>query len=167
MLHCRQTVWVASPPFLRPRLCVLCPSSADRSLAYRLTHKQYSGKDNEKLEPTIDAQILSFTRLLSSKYLSSCDGPGTDGRVFRPVDLARKLQYLTLDVITSLAFGERFGFVDEDRDVHRYIEMTEQNMPVMLVLGCLPKLAVALQSPFFRWLLPSEHDRLGFGKFIG
>jgi hypothetical protein len=83
------------------------------------------------------------------------------------VDLARKIQYLTLDVITSLAFGERFGFVDEDRDVHKYIEMTEQNMPVMLILGCLPDLAVLLQSPLFRWLMPSEHDRLGFGKFIG
>lgn len=89
------------------------------------------------------------------------------GQEFRPVDLAEKVQYLTLDVITSVAFGKKFGYLETDSDVHSYIKMTEGSMPVMMILAVFPGLAKVLQSRFFRSLMPSEHDRVGFGKFIG
>lgn len=82
------------------------------------------------------------------------------------MDLAIKIHYLTLDTITALAFGERFGYLEQDSDLHQYIQMTEASMPAMMVLSVLPKLTMLLQSPLFRWAVPSEHDRVGFGKFI-
>ncbi|CRK38888.1 hypothetical protein BN1708_016685 [Verticillium longisporum] len=96
----------------------------------------YSGKENEFLETAIDAQMLSL------------------------------MQYLTLDIITSLAFGECFGYLSQDKDVHNYIQITEESMPVMMTLSVLPSLAAIMQSPFFRRAMPSEHDRVGLGKFI-
>ncbi|KAL0769401.1 hypothetical protein CaCOL14_008709 [Colletotrichum acutatum] len=119
----------------------------------------YSGKENEGLETAIDGQIQAFIRLIEERYVS------TTG-VFRPMDLCQKVQYLTLDIITSLAFGYHFGYVAQDADVHQYIKMTEQSMPAMMTLSVFPQLAKLLQSPLFRQAMPSEHDRVGFGKFI-
>ncbi|KAH6710192.1 hypothetical protein VD0002_g8305 [Verticillium dahliae] len=119
----------------------------------------YSGKENEFLETAIDAQMLSLVRLIEERYVST---PG----VFRPMDFASKMQYLTLDIITSLAFGECFGYLSQDKDVHNYIQITEESMPVMMTLSVLPSLAAIMQSPFFRRAMPSEHDRVGLGKFI-
>ncbi|KAI8274248.1 Cytochrome P450 monooxygenase lolP1 [Colletotrichum sp. SAR11_59] len=119
----------------------------------------YSGKENEGLESTVDIQIQSLVRLIEDKYVSTAVD-------FRPVDLCRKIQYLTLDIITSLAFGYHFGYLEQDADVHRYIQMTEESMPVMMTLTVFPQLAKLLQSPLFRRAMPSEHDRVGFGQFI-
>ncbi|CRK36453.1 hypothetical protein BN1708_007052 [Verticillium longisporum] len=85
----------------------------------------YSGKENEFLETAIDAQMLSLVRLIEERYVS------TSGD-FRPMDFASKMQYLTLDIITSLAFGECFGYLSQDKDVHNYIQITEESMPVMM-----------------------------------
>ncbi|KAK1635288.1 cytochrome P450 [Colletotrichum phormii] len=119
----------------------------------------YSGKENEGLESAIDGQIQAFIRLIEERYVSTTGA-------FRPMDLCQKVQYLTLDIITSLAFGYHFGYVEQDADVHQYIQMTEQSMPAMMTLSVFPQLAKLLQSPLFRQAMPSEHDRVGFGKFI-
>ncbi|KAL0933071.1 cytochrome P450 [Colletotrichum truncatum] len=128
-------------------------------LILSLVVDKYSGKENENLEFTIDKQINSFVQLIEEKYVST-------PTVFRPMDICRKIQYLTLDVITSLAFGYHFGYLERDTDVHHYIQMTEESMPVMMTLTVFPNLAKLLQSPLFRRVMPSEHDRVGFGKFI-
>jgi len=120
---------------------------------------QYSGKENDGLEATIDREVLSFIDLLERKYIS------TDSE-FRPVDMAYKAQFFTLDVITSLAFGKKFGYTTQDTDVYSYIKMTEESMPVMMCLAVFPMLARILQMKIFRRLMPSEHDRVGFGAFI-
>ncbi|KAK2776898.1 benzoate 4-monooxygenase cytochrome p450 [Colletotrichum kahawae] len=129
------------------------------SILRSISSKQYSGKENEGLESTVDSQIQSLVRLIEEKYVSTAVN-------FRPVDLCRKIQYLTLDIITSLAFGYHFGYLEQDADVHRYIQMTEESMPVMMTLTVFPQLAKLLQSPLFRRAMPSEHDRVGFGQFI-
>ena len=82
------------------------------------------------------------------------------------MDLAQKVQYLTLDVITSLAFGKSFGYTDLDVDVYSYIAITEDSMRVMMILSLFPWLAKLLQSRLFRRLLPSEHDKVGLGAII-
>ncbi|CAK7203654.1 hypothetical protein SEUCBS139899_006392 [Sporothrix eucalyptigena] len=119
----------------------------------------YGGKDNESLEATMDKEILVFVDLIERKYIS------TDSE-YRPVDLARKVQYLTLDVITALAFSKRFGYTEQDTDLYSYIKITEDSMPMMMFLSIFPWLAKVLQSPVCRRLLPSEKDLVGFGRFI-
>jgi len=121
---------------------------------------QYSDKENEGLESTAEREILAFVGLLERKYIS------TDAE-FRPLDLARKVQLLTLDVTSALASGKRFGCTDKDTDLYSFIKTTEDSMPVMMVLSLFPVLAKVIQPKLFRWLLPSEHGKVGLGAFIG
>ncbi|ORY18140.1 cytochrome P450 [Clohesyomyces aquaticus] len=120
----------------------------------------YSGKENPSMEGTIDAQITKLVELIESKYLS-------DGSAHRPMDLAQKAQYFTLDVISDLAFGRAFGYLTQDADVYDYIKITGSYIPVMLTLANVPSLADLLHSRYLSGLLPKESDKLGFGAFIG
>lgn len=82
-------------------------------------------------------------------------------------DFGLKAQYFTLDVISDLAFGEPFGDVASDSDVHEYIRTSEQNMPNVVLAAVLPWLLALLSSPLLRGLLPSDKDAIGLGKTIG
>ncbi|KAF2996861.1 hypothetical protein E8E13_004378 [Curvularia kusanoi] len=120
----------------------------------------YSGKENESMEKTIESQIANLVKLIRSKYISTTDS-------YRPVDLAEKLQYFTLDTISDLAFGKPLGYLQQDADPYDYLEAIDASMPVYSTLGNLPWLANLLHSPLFRRFLPSERDKGGFGAIIG
>lgn len=128
--------------------------------ANTLLDQQYAGKENKGLERGIDKGIMAFIDLIERKYVS-------EGAIYRPMDLARKAQYLTLDIIGDLAFGKNFGHIEQDNDVFNYIEQTEASMPVMMLVGVFPMLARMAQSKLLRRFMPSENDPHGFGKFIG
>jgi hypothetical protein len=112
------------------------------------------------MEATIEFEIAKLISLIESKYLS------TPGNV-RSMDLAQKCQFFTLDVISDLAFGHAFGYLEKDDDVFDYIKITASFIPIMLILANIPALARMLQSPMLRGALPKESDKLGFGAFIG
>ncbi|KAK0636053.1 cytochrome P450 [Bombardia bombarda] len=120
----------------------------------------YSGKENESMESTIETQIAALVHLIETKYLSSSQD-------YRPMDLAQKSQYFTLDVISHLAFGHAFGYLQQDGDAYDYIKITSSFIPIMLVLANVPLLANLLHSRPLRGLLPKGSDKLGFGAFIG
>ncbi|KAK3326091.1 cytochrome P450 [Apodospora peruviana] len=120
----------------------------------------YSGKENESMETTIEENIANLVSLVETKYLS-------EGQQYRPMDFAQKTQYFTLDVISHLAFGKPFGYLEQDTDPYDYIKITNSFIPVMLVLADVPLLANMLQSRLLRGLLPKSSDKLGFGAFIG
>lgn len=104
--------------------------------------------------------MSAFIHLIDSKYTSS-DSES------KPFDFGRKAQYLTLDVISDVAFGEPFGFLATDSDVHGYIKTTEENLPAIIMVTVLPWLNWLLQSPILKALLPSDKDQLGLGKIMG
>ncbi|RDW68159.1 hypothetical protein BP6252_09555 [Coleophoma cylindrospora] len=120
----------------------------------------YSGKENENLEETIDRNVSAFVQLINTEYISSSSA-------FKPLDFGRKSQYFTLDVISDVAFGNAFGFLETDSDVHEYIKTTEENLPAIIMVSVLPWLNWALQSPILKSLLPSDKDQLGLGKIMG
>lgn len=97
---------------------------------------------------------MALINLLDSKYVSAN----------KPFDFGRKAQYFTLDVISDLAFGEPFGDIATDSDVHEYISTMETNMPTIIVTTVLPWLMVLLSSPLFKWMMPSEKDVIGLGR---
>nr|XP_036576508.1 benzoate 4-monooxygenase cytochrome p450 [Colletotrichum truncatum]KAF6783265.1 benzoate 4-monooxygenase cytochrome p450 [Colletotrichum truncatum] len=116
----------------------------------------YSGKEVENLEAKIDENIVRLMHLIE-KYVSKD----------KEFDFGIKAQYYTLDVISDLAFGEPFGDVESDSDVHQYIHTMEENMPNIVLTAALPWLLKLFSSPLFRSLLPSEKDAIGVGKTIG
>lgn len=119
----------------------------------------YGGKDVEGLDESIDAGVARFIRLIEDKYLSTADE-------FRPVDMARKIQYMTLDVISKIAFGEPFGFMDKDDDHFGYIKTTEDTVPMMQMFALIPWLISLLQSPLCKAMMPSERDTVGLGPIM-
>lgn len=116
----------------------------------------YSGREVEGLEKKIDQTILNLINLFDSNYVS----------VNKPFDLGRKAQFFTLDVISTVAYGEPFGFLETNTDVYEYIKTTEENVPTIIVTTALPWLMELLKSPLLKSLLPSEKDRLGLGKIM-
>ncbi|KAH0538931.1 hypothetical protein FGG08_004522 [Glutinoglossum americanum] len=125
----------------------------------------YSGKEIPDFEGIVDKHVLELVDLIERKYIS-------DGTDIRPCDVARKIQYFTLDTITDIAFGEPFGDVPADEDVHRYIQTIEDMFPLMFILQGIPgalKVMQAMQRN--AWLspliMPSHTDRAGFGTMMG
>ena len=84
------------------------------------------------------------------------------------MDLARKAQFVTLDIITDLAFGVPFGDVERDEDVHLYIQSTEETMQAVIMLATIPVVNNFLQLPIIGdMLFPSSKDKTGPGRLIG
>jgi hypothetical protein len=114
----------------------------------------------QSMEHTIESHVAKLVKLIKSQYVSTTDS-------YHPVDLAQKLQYFTLDVISDLAFGKPLGYLQQDADPYDYVEAMDASMPVLATLGNLPWLANLFHSPLFRRFLPSERDEGGFGALIG
>ena len=112
------------------------------------------------MEGTIDRHVARLVGLIDRKYVSTADK-------YRPVDFALKTQFLTLDVISDLAFGKPFGYLEKDDDVFDYIQITTSLIPALTVLSNIPSLAHILHSRLLRDALPKATDKLGFGALIG
>ena len=98
--------------------------------------------------------------LIDHKYISE---PGS----LRPMDLAAKAQFFTLDVISDVSFGAPFGFLAEDKDLFQYNEINASAVPVMNMLQAMPWLSNIVYRWPFRLALPSDGDNVGFGRLMG
>ncbi|CAA9961570.1 Pisatin demethylase [Pyrenophora teres f. maculata] len=119
----------------------------------------YSGKENLSLESDIDEHVRHFLELIRSRYLST---PAQ----YKPVDLAKKVQYLTLDVISKIGFGKAFGDLEADADLDGYISSSRDGMFVMNLIGGLGVTQYFHWAPIARLIGPSEKDKTGFGKMM-
>lgn len=124
----------------------------------------YSGRDVHGLERVLDERVGEFISSVESKWLS------TDGN-YRPVDLAPKVQYYTLDVITHLVLGKPSGFVKQDGDLHGFITAIEEQLPYAQYLGVF----LWLNSLFnfvsgIPWVrqgfVATSKDARGVGRFL-
>ncbi|KAK4197958.1 putative cytochrome P450 E-class, group I [Triangularia verruculosa] len=111
----------------------------------------YSGKDVDNLHEVVDRRVDDLVRLIERKYLSS-----DDGRVYKPMDLAEKAQFMTQDVISELAMGRCFECCDNDRDTYGQMTEVTGSLPLMVTLAVIPWTLNLLQNPVVRALLPKE-----------
>ncbi|KAK3690217.1 cytochrome P450 [Podospora appendiculata] len=119
----------------------------------------YSGRDNKEMEPSLDACLQEFIALLRSKYLS------TENRAVK-VDLAMKIQFLTLDIISSVGLGKKLGLLDADDDIDDYVKSTDQGLTANSRVAALG-LGFILKLPWIgKQLVPSPNDARGFGKMM-
>ncbi|KAI8624135.1 benzoate 4-monooxygenase cytochrome p450 [Xylariaceae sp. FL1651] len=128
--------------------------------ALRIKKPQFSGKDIDDLEHTVDSMVLKLLDL-RTQVVNFAEGAN---RI--PMDLAGKAQYFTLDVMSTIEWGETFGNLEADCDVYGYIAMLSYGMPSMMVLCLFPTLLRILQSSFARWLMPDDQEVVGFGKYV-
>ena len=78
----------------------------------------------------------------------------------KPLELGKWLHFLTYDLLGEIMFSNRFGFLDEGRDVGRSIS---NNFYQALYLSCAVYMqwlhSILLGNPILRWLdfQPNEH----------
>lgn len=82
------------------------------------------------------------------------------------MELAKKIQYFTLDVISSVGLGTAFGMLTSDKDVSNFIRSTEEGLYIASVFMALG-MSWLTQVPWLgKFLAPSTKDPSGFGKML-
>ena len=82
------------------------------------------------------------------------------------MDIARKTQYLAIDVISDIGFGQAFGDLASDSDMDGYLQASEDALGLMSVLCALGLIPVVQWPPLARLLGPREGDGIGMGKLM-
>lgn len=83
------------------------------------------------------------------------------------MDLASRLQFLTLDVISDIAFGKPLGNLRADQDCSSFIKTVEKTFPLIVLLATFPSLAQVFFSRAFKSFRPKDTDAVGLGKLMG
>jgi len=120
----------------------------------------YAGKENPTLESTVDIHVQNRVSLIRSKYVFDPDRP------FNPMDLARKAQFFTFDVITEIGFGESTGDLVADEGLHGHVK-TMQDSLMLVGVAVATGLFRFLQIPWVSNMLFRDDDKTGPGKLIG
>ncbi|KAJ5179054.1 cytochrome P450 [Penicillium capsulatum] len=121
----------------------------------------YSGRETgAALEYGVDCQITRLTDLLHRKYAV----PGENAPL---LDIGRTTNFFTMDVITKLAFGHEFGYLEE-KDLHGFLQEVQDLWPHMSTVADLPYIRrIIFSKPFLKLFGPRHTDRHGFGALMG
>ena len=105
--------------------------------------------------------MIEYIDLIKKKYISR----GSD---LRPLDLARKMAFFTMDVTTDTAFGHCWGCLEKDEDVDKWFESNELLLPNAIMASTIPWMARLFAIPVIgRMVMPSDKDRTGAGRLLG
>lgn len=121
----------------------------------------YGGKEVPGVEGLVDEQLAGLIDLIRRKYISD---EKVVGGAFKPMNLNDVMSFFTLDTIGRLAYGQSFGNLAADKDVHNYIGIVKVTMAA-LVAGCeiLPLQSVLLNPLFLKFFGPKSTDKEGMG----
>jgi len=117
---------------------------------------QYTGKDNDGFESCIDRAITSFVHLIDSKYIST-------STEYKPLELASRFGFFSMDLIGEVAVSQQFGFLAEDRDWGNILRSYDMTLPIIQIMGNYPSLARMMHRWPISLVLPKEGDGTGFG----
>ena len=123
----------------------------------------YAGKENPMLEQDIDDCVRDLIQLIDTKYVS------TPSERIVQMDLARKIQYFTTDVISKLAMDNKFHDLRDDKDNHGYITEFENTVPNIACTTTVPSfLQLLTDIGFIQLFAPgwNSTSALGLGKIL-
>ncbi|ORY02937.1 cytochrome P450 monooxygenase-like protein [Clohesyomyces aquaticus] len=123
----------------------------------------YSGKENPGLEQDIDTHVEELVHLVRSKYAT----PAASDHTATPMNLATKIQYFTLDVISHVGLGKAFGDLKADEDINDYLVACEEGLSIANFCWGLGISWIRDVPVLGKLISPSEHDARGFGKMMG
>lgn len=122
----------------------------------------YAGKENPSLEQDIDECVVDFIKLIDRKYVNVHATRGVR------MDLARKIQYFTSDIMSKLAFDAKFNDLSDDKDNFGYIHEVETVFPSIFCTCTIPAfIALFTNLGFMKLLAPSVNSKFGLGKVLG
>lgn len=125
----------------------------------------YAGKDITGLEPAINERITDFMNRIDENWVSK---PGQT----KPFDIAKRIQFLAVDIITHLCFGKPLGFAETDSDVYSFLKTIETQLPIVQHFSVFLELNDILlwfmDIPWLKKLIaPSANDKAGIGMIMG
>jgi cytochrome P450 len=119
----------------------------------------YSGKENPTLERDIDECVLDLINLIKNKYASSTPTA--------PMDLARKIQFFTSDVMSKIAFDAKFNDLHDDADNFGYIHEIDTIFPSIFCVCTIPAVInFFTHLGFMKLFAPSVNSTFGLGKVL-
>lgn len=124
----------------------------------------YSGKENYTLERDLDDCILDLCRCIDTRY--AVDAGDTD-TLLKPMDLARKIQYLTSDIMSKIAIDAKFHDLRDDKDNFGYINEIETMFPTLFCTSCIPNIIKFFTDiGLMKMFEPTAQAQFGFGKIL-
>ncbi|KAL9117204.1 MAG: hypothetical protein Q9187_006263, partial [Circinaria calcarea] len=124
----------------------------------------YGGRDVDYVESSVDNRVNEVMRTIDERWISTPDNT-------KRLDISMMIQYLSMDVITHLLFGKPFGYVHTYTDVHGFIQIIKERLPIVEQFFVLTELCDLLlfvsYVPGLRSILPSPRDNWGIGKVMG
>jgi hypothetical protein len=82
---------------------------------------------------------------------------------FRPIELASRIQFFTMDMTGEVGCSQPLGFLANDTDMHQIMAISKATIPAIAAIGTYPRLAVLMHKWPLSYLLPREGDKIGFG----
>ncbi|KAH8651131.1 cytochrome P450 [Xylariales sp. PMI_506] len=123
------------------------------------TTSGYNGRDNVDIEGGIDAQIAKLKEMIRRHYISIPEQT-------IKADLIWIIRFFTLDVISSLAYGEPFGYLEANKDLFDFNKQVNDMNKTMNVIVDTPILRMIINSPVGAYFMPKTTDKSGMGKLI-
>ena len=117
---------------------------------------QYSGKEIDDLESTIDEHVLELLNVIKRDHT---------GKV---MDFARLAQYFTLDILSNIAFGSAFGYLQANQDLYDYNKTSAEFLPILEMITNHPSIRSIMTSrPVQALAAPKGTDKIGQGRILG
>lgn len=116
------------------------------------------------LQPEIDKILSAWIRRLEEEWIWKPEQP-TD------FDIGKRIQFLTVDIITQLCLGDSFQCSENDRDQYGFLETVKSATPISLQMSTFPEFTKIMyhltkNSTIRRLLVPSIRDKGGIGTVI-
>ncbi|THZ19738.1 hypothetical protein D6C89_07579, partial [Aureobasidium pullulans] len=119
----------------------------------------YSGRKTLDLEVGVNNLIETLIAKIALKYAA----PTANSQTACFLDLGKTSCYFTLDVITRLAFGREFSYLEHEKDHYNFLRSLHDLWPQMST--CIRKFLFS--KPFLTLLGLKTTDKAGFGALIG
>lgn len=83
------------------------------------------------------------------------------------MDLARKVQFLTTDIMSKISFDAKFHDLRDDRDNFQYIEEIETMFPTLFCTSTIPLVVKFFTDiGLMKMFEPTAQAQFGFGKIF-
>ncbi|KAI0593101.1 pisatin demethylase [Biscogniauxia sp. FL1348] len=123
----------------------------------------YGGRETPDLERDIDRQVTKLVDIIRTNYLWS-----PEKKDVPPMDMAKIVSFLTMDVISCAAFGKEIGCLEKQTDMYGFLREVRENWPRVGMAVDVPMVRNILFSPIFLSLFgPKTTDKKGLGALMG
>lgn len=109
-----------------------------------------------RLAPIVSSRLTKFHEVLS-RYARSGE----------TLDFCVWIEFAAYDIISAVAFGAPFGFLEKGIDLHGLARAKEIGLPLFGIASKIPLVRKLLCSPLLGGLLPKPGDKKGIGAAMG